>query len=61
MNSSAYKEQGIDLKRLALVSGRKLKLVAAVIIFGAIIGALIYEGVIRIIHKEKEYRIVSKM
>lgn len=59
MNSKAYKEQGIDLKRLVLVMGNKLWLVLLDCVIGAVLGALIYKGVTGLTNGVPEYRISS--
>lgn len=59
MNSKAYKEQGIDLKRLLLVIGNKFWLVLLDVILGAVLGALIYKGVTSYTNGTPEYRISS--
>ena len=59
MNSKAYREQGIDLKRLLLVIGNKFWLVFLDCILGAVLGALIYKGVCGLTNGIPEYRISS--
>ena len=56
MKSKGYMEQGIDLKRLILVLGKKIWLVLAGVILGAIIGGLTYKIVTSITNGEPEYR-----
>ena len=51
-----YLEQGMDLKRLVLVLGKKLWFVVIAAVFGAILGGLTYKVVTNIIDGEPEYR-----
>lgn len=51
-----YMEQGLDLKRLVLVLGRKLWLILAGAVLGAVLGGLTYKVVTNIIDGESEYR-----
>ena len=55
-NKSAYMEQGMDLKRLVLVLGRKLWLLLVAAVIGAVLGGVIYKMVTNIIDGEPEYR-----
>ena len=51
-----YMEQGMDLKRLVLVLGKKIWLVVAAAVLGAILGGLTYKVVTNITDGEPEYR-----
>ena len=51
-----YMEQGMDLKRLVLVLGRKLWLVLVGVIIGAALGALTYKVVTNITNPGPEYQ-----
>lgn len=51
-----YMEQGIDLKRLVLVLGRKLWLLAASILVGAFVGGISYKAITAITNGEPEYQ-----
>ena len=51
-----YMEQGLDLKRLVLVLGRKLWLILAGAVLGALLGGLTYKVVTNIIDGEPEYQ-----
>lgn len=51
-----YMEQGMDLKRLVLVLGKKIWLVVAAAVLGAILGGLTYKVVTNITNGEPEYR-----
>ena len=57
MSIKAYHKQGVDLKRLVLVIGKKIWIVAAAAVIGAALGALLYQGITSIINGEEEYRI----
>lgn len=57
LSKKAYQEQGLDVKRLALVIGKKIWIVAAAVIVGALAGALLYKAVTSITNGEAEYRI----
>ena len=57
MNSKAYREQGIDLKRLTLVLAGKLWIPMAAIVCGAVFGGLIYQVVTRLTNGETQYRV----
>ena len=54
--NKVYMEQGMDLKRLVLVLGRKLWLMLAAVIAGAVLGGLTYKIVTNITNGEPEYR-----
>ena len=56
MKQKGYLEQGLDLKRLVLVLGRKLWLIVIGAIVGAILGGLTYKIVTNIVDGEPEYR-----
>lgn len=51
-----YLEQGLDLKRLVLVLGRKLWLILVGAVIGAILGGITYKVVTNITNGEPEYR-----
>ena len=51
-----YMEQGIDLKRLVLVLGKKLWLLLAGILVGAVVGGISYKVVTTITNGEPEYQ-----
>ena len=51
-----YMEQGIDLKRLVLVLGRKLWLLLAGILIGAVVGGLSYKMITAVTNGEPEYQ-----
>ena len=51
-----YMEQGIDLKRFVLVLGRKLWLLLAGILVGAIVGGVSYKVITTITNGEPEYQ-----
>ncbi len=57
MSIKAYHKQGVDLKRLVLVIGKKIWIVAAAAVIGAALGALLYQGITSITNGEEEYRI----
>ena len=56
MKQKGYLEQGLDLKRLILVLGRKLWLIVVGAIVGAILGGVTYKIVTNIIDGEPEYQ-----
>lgn len=56
MKQKGYVEQGLDLKRLVLVLGRKLWLIVLGVIVGAVLGGLTYKIVTNIMDGEPEYR-----
>ena len=55
-NQKGYMEQGLDLKRLVLVLGRKLWFILVGAIIGAALGGLTYKVVTNITNGEPEYR-----
>lgn len=56
VGKKTYMEQGMDLKRLFLVLGKKIWLILLGAIVGAILGAVTYKVVTNIIDGEPEYR-----
>lgn len=56
LKDETYMKQGMDLKRLVLVLGRKLWLILAAVILGAFFGGFTYKIVTNIIDGEPEYR-----
>lgn len=56
MKNETYMKQGLDLKRLVLVLGRKLWLLLAGLILGAFIGGITYKIVTNITNGEPKYR-----
>ena len=56
MKKDVYMKQGMDLKRLVLVLGRKLWLMLAAVILGAIFGGITYKVITNITNGEPEYR-----
>ena len=56
VGKKTYMEQGMDLKRLFLVLGKKIWLVLLGAIAGAVLGGLTYKVVTNIIDGEPEYR-----
>ena len=56
MESKAYREQGLDLKRLVLVVGKKFWCVIIGILAGAVLGGVTYRAVCRIADPLPEYR-----
>lgn len=54
--NKVYMKQGMDLKRLVLVLGRKLWLILAAVILGAVLGGVTYKVVTNITNGEPEYR-----
>ena len=56
MEKKRYMEQGMDLKRLVLVLGKKLWLIVAAAVLGAVLGGLIYKVVTNFTNGEPEYR-----
>ena len=56
LDKKRYMEQGMDLKRLILVLGKKLWLVVAAAVLGAVLGGLTYKIVTNITNGEPEYR-----
>lgn len=56
LKKDVYMKQGMDLKRLVLVLGRKLWLMLAAVILGAIFGGITYKVITNITNGEPEYR-----
>lgn len=56
LKNEVYMKQGMDLKRLVLVLGRKLWLMLAAVIVGAGLGGITYKIVTNITNGEPEYR-----
>lgn len=56
MERKTYMEQGIDLKRLVLVLGKKIWLVLAAVVVGAVLGGITYKVVTNITNGEPEFR-----
>ena len=56
LKNETYMKQGTDLKRLVLVLGRKLWLILAAAVLGAVLGGLTYKIVTNITNGELEYR-----
>ena len=56
MERDIYFKQGIDLKRLFLVLGKKIWLILAAVVVGAVIGGITYKVVTNITNGEPEYR-----
>lgn len=56
VGKKTYMEQGMDLKRLFLVLGKKIWLVLLGAVMGAVLGGLTYKVVTNIIDGEPEYR-----
>ena len=56
LENKGYMEQGMDLKRLVLVLGKKLWLLLAAAVLGAVLGGLTYKIVTNITNGEPEYR-----
>ena len=57
MSIKAYHKQGVDLKRLVLVMGKKIWIVAAAMVAGAALGAVLYQVITSFTNGEEEYRI----
>ena len=57
MNSKAYQEQGIDLKRFVLVMAKKMWILLAALLLGFILGAGLYEIVTSLTNGITEYRV----
>ena len=51
-----YMEQSIDIKRLVLVLGKKIWLILAAVVVGAVLGGITYKVVTHITNGEPEYR-----
>lgn len=56
LKNEVYMKQGIDMKRMVLVLGRKLWLLLAGAVLGAILGGVTYKVVTNITNGEPEYR-----
>ena len=56
VGKNRYMEQGLDLKRLFLVLGKKIWLVLASAVLGAILGGITYKVITNIIDGEPEYQ-----
>ena len=56
IKQKGYLEQGMDLKRLVLVLGKKLWFLLVAAIIGAVLGGFIYKIVTNIVDGEPEYR-----
>ena len=56
LEKKVYMEQGMDMKRLVLVLGKKLWLLLAAIICGAVSGGITYKVVTHITNGEPEFR-----
>ena len=56
LENKGYMEQGMDLKRLVLVLGKKLWLLLAAAVLGAVLGGFTYKIVTNITNGEPEYR-----
>lgn len=56
MERDIYFKQGIDLKRLVLVLGKKIWMVIVAAILGAVLGGITYKVVTNITNGEPEYR-----
>lgn len=56
LEKKGYMNQGMDLKRLVLVLGKKLWLILAATILGAVLGGMTYKVVKGITNGEPEYR-----
>ena len=56
MENKTYMEQGLDLKRLVLVLGKKVWLVLVGIVIGGILGGIMYKVVTGITNGQLEYR-----
>ena len=56
MTKKAYMEQGLDIKRLVLVMGKKFWLIIAGMLAGALLGAVTYKTVTGVLNGETEYR-----
>ena len=56
LKNDVYMKQGLDLKRLVLVLGKKLWLLLLGVIIGAFLGGIIYKVVTNITNGEPEYR-----
>lgn len=56
LKNGTYMKQGMDLKRLILVLGRKLWMMLITVILGAILGGVTYKIVTNITNGEPQYR-----
>lgn len=56
LEKSKYMEHSLDLKRLVLVLGKKIWLVLAAVVVGAVLGGITYKVVTHITNGEPEYR-----
>ena len=56
MERKGYMEQGMDFKRLVLVLGKKIWLILAAVVVGAVLGGITYKIVTNITNGEPEYR-----
>ena len=56
MKQKGYLEQGLDLKRLVLVLGKKIWLIVVGAVIGAVFGGLTYKVVTNIVDGETEYQ-----
>ena len=56
MEKDVYFKQGMDLKRLFLVMGKKLWLILVSVVLGAVLGGITYKVVTNITNGEPEYR-----
>lgn len=56
LEKKGYMEQGVDLKRLILVLGKKLWCLIAAMVCGAVLGGITYKIVTNITDGEPEYR-----
>lgn len=56
MENKAYMEQGLDLKRLVLVLGKKIWLVLVGIVIGGILGGITYKVITGLTNGQPEYR-----
>ena len=56
MEKDIYFRQSIDLKRLVLVLGKKIWLILAAVVMGAVLGGITYKVVTNITNGELEYR-----
>lgn len=56
LKNKTYMQQGIDLKRLTLVLGKKIWLMFAAAVLGAVLGGITYKVVTNITNGEPEFR-----
>lgn len=59
MEKERFMQEGIDLKRLFLLFIKRIWIIVAAIVGGALIGALLYNGVTSVTNGEKKYRVSS--